>query len=203
MRKKSKPTDPTNQPAEIPMHTTHFELASLAVQVAHWRGKKDPQFVEAMEILGSAGEHLANPWKARTGEEYERILQIATSKSYGEPGGAVPAEPLKKFEEIINAINEALATHDRPAHPDLREPQEFPAKRVRCIRLITGEKDRKRRARIMAAAGVQEAGEDLIGIEAYWGLARKILPYLQKFGGHPPTRKGIGKRDDRGCIAKK
>ena len=119
------------------MHTTHFELASLAVQVAHWRGKKDPQFVEAMEILGSAREHLANPWKARTGEDYERILQIATPKSYGEPGDAVPAEPLKKFEEIINAINEALATHDRPAHPDLREPQEFPAKRVSCIRLIT------------------------------------------------------------------
>jgi hypothetical protein len=186
------------------MHPTHFELASLAVQVAHWRNKKDPQFVEAMEILGRAREHLANPWKAGTAEEYERLQQISTSKSYSEALDAVRAKAPKKFEEIVNAINDALVTHKRPAHPDLREPEQFPAGRAYCLRLITGEKDRRRRAPIMNAAGEQEAGADLVGIEAYWGLSTKILPYLQKFDGNPPTRKRrIGKRDNRGRIAKK
>jgi hypothetical protein len=168
-------------------------------------GLSKPAFVEAKEILESADAHLAQPWKTTTPEEYEHARRAALrpkvdSNSLDE---SVRSKPLKKFEEIIDAINEALGTQARPAHRDLSEPEKFPADYGHCLRRITGEKDRRRRTPILAAAGVPERGEDLVCIDAYWGLARKILPYLKDFGGRPPTRKRIGKRDKQGRIVKK
>jgi hypothetical protein len=190
---------------DSPDWTSAVELARLAVAIAHWKGRNTPAFMEAEEIIESARRHLAGDRQIHSPEDYEREkgrLGLLTPQR--------PPQPLSKVDEIVQTLN------DEKSHVKIAEPAKFPASRTSCLRLITGEKDPRRRARWLEKAGVPEKGSQISSAFHYRTLAAKIVPHLPRFGAVYPRRKvaapprdGFGKftkaksqRDARGRVKK-
>jgi hypothetical protein len=140
-RADDKPTD--NSTGQI----TPGELAQLAVTVAHWRRKDQPAFAEAEEIIESARRHLSGDRQINSPHDYyEELgrLGVNTSQLTSEDPTLLPPE----VDEIVRTLL------DGKPHPKIAEPQTFPVALISCLRLITGEKDPRRRAPLLASLNV-------------------------------------------------
>lgn len=165
---------------------TPVELAKLAVAIAHWKGRDKPAFVEAEEIIEGARRHLSGHRQIQSREDYEKEMQrlgvvpFQTDESRQFISKIVRQEPARlepKVDEIVQKLK-----NNKP-HPEIREPQAFPASLISCLRLITGEKDPRRRAPWLAKAGVkQRKGLKVRDPRDYRIIAAKIVPHLPRFG---------------------
>jgi len=172
--------EPSDKPADASSgQITPIELAQLAVAIAHWKRRDKPAFIEAEEIIESARRHLSGDRQINSPDDYEK--DRTRMGLISEPQ---PTSQLSEMDEIVQKLN------DNESQPKITEPTKFPASRTSCLRLITGEKDPRRRARWLTKAGVaEEKGAQILSAFDFRILAAKLIPHLPRFGAFSPKRK--------------
>jgi hypothetical protein len=154
---------------------TPLELAQLAVVVAHWQRKDQPAFEEAEEIIEKARRHLSGDRQIENSPDgyHKELARHGVNTSQITPQTATSLPP--EVDEIVRALKSG-----KP-HPEIAEPQTFPVTMISCLRLITGEKDPRRRAPWLARAGIMEKRTKIEDVFLYRLLAAKIVPHLPRF----------------------
>lgn len=201
------PKEESDPPAKPP---SAFELAHLAVMIAAWRGDKEPAFLEAEKTHFDANRYLAGDYSVVSGHEYPKLMEhlfgderllwmksariAKASTPIGVPCsrcnasglvGAVHCPTCNGMGKIELPAESAEIAHTLRAgkqHPKMEEPVKFPASWATCMRMITGEKDRNRRAPWLAAAGEYERTGRCSNTDEFRIVAGKMVPHLPRFG---------------------
>ena len=191
-----------NQEADKPTDTssgqiTPIELAQLAVAVARWRRKDQPAFAEAEEIIQGARRHLSGDRQIENSPEgyFEELRRQGVNHSQITPQKSASLRP-----EVYDIVQTLMSGK---SHPEIAEPQTFPAPLILCLRLITNEKDPRRRAPWLARADVREEGPKVSDASVFRIIAAKIVPHLPRFGAvYPKRKRAAAPRDSFGKFTK-
>jgi hypothetical protein len=176
---------------------TPVKLAQLAVAVAHWRRKDQPAFEEAEAIIEMARRHLSEDRQIENSPDgyYKELARHGINTSQISPQETTLLTP--EVDEVVRALMSGKM------HPKIAEPQTFPVTLISCLRLITGEKDPRRRAPLLARAGIMEKRAKIEDVFLYRLLAAKIVPHLPQFGAvYPRTQAAASPRDAFGKFTK-
>jgi hypothetical protein len=177
--------------------TTPVELAQLAVAIAHWKNRTEPAFAEAEDIIERACRHLSGDRQVENSPRgyYQELARLGVNTSQIASQNATPMSP--EAAEIVQTLMNGKS------HLKVVEPRTFPISLISCLTLITGEKDRRRRAPWLAKAGVTEKRVKIADVYLYRILAAKIVPHLARFGAVYQKRKPVSSpRDMSGKFTK-
>lgn len=156
-----------------------LKLAELAVLIAMWKGYSHPAFIDAERVLEDAHQHLSGERQIRSPREYQMELDRVLRPN--------PTTHIPSVADPIDVIEQTL--RDEDSHPAVAEPNNYPALRSTCLHLITGEKDRKRRAPWLLKAGIQESGNKINSPQDFRALACQLIRHVPKFGAKYPRQR--------------